>query len=553
MDFGGITDEKDPCHNEEEMHNTVLDPPTQSTECEYELQKKRKRQEGKLKCEQSRRIKFKEQMETLRSLVISNPNAHISKFTRDTIMDAAIDEIQRLRKEMSLLKQMFEDANFEVVQKQTQASLQDPYNRNSYSMEDLERAFEVMFVRQIEQQYNIHKNSTAQDCLYNLKVLQDIANQTSKQERVLRAAILELAFYTVFKFSVKDITRVVDQNWLPYQEYLKTTSDRIVEYDADIGALLLQDTMMAQYTIGNFKALEQTHNYLKMYLSRCDRSTCRAGINVFRVNPGAISLKVAYRIHSMVEFTYFDHFGKIILGSSLINNGDIHDGVAMVERGIAIMFGERNRQEASYFIMGPAVLNAYLRAGCVDKGLRLANFALRYFHETDMETTLGTAEVLRLKANLLTLKHFPDFIPEPQVGVKIADNYAEDILDVYESLPKDILRRPAHIGPLPKLTILERATNEQFEDKTSIESIFKKALELAHAEGFVIVELHCSVDLIRYYMHVGNMELAWKTVPTVKEVISRMKCNPNTEEIHRANFVISLADPSILMKQVEQE
>mmetsp|Transcript_3217 Transcript_3217/g.4431 ORF Transcript_3217/g.4431 Transcript_3217/m.4431 type:complete len:222 (+) Transcript_3217:328-993(+) len=219
----------------------------------------------------------------------------------------------------------------------------------------------------------------------------------------------------------------------------------------------------------------------------------------------------------------------------------------LVERSVAQMLamGKRN---TSHLFAAPFVLGAFLRAGCVIKGLRFANYALNIFEQTQIESYPGKAEILRLKANLLILKQYPDFMPEPQVGGEDADRYAEELMAVYETLPKAPPYKPRS-GPLPRLTMLDTPVEDE-ENPSDIESLFKLALELARSKDLVIVELRCSVDLLRYYMHIGNMEQAWNTVPIVKEVMSRMKGNPNKGELHRANFVISLVNPTCIFGQV---
>ena len=65
-------------------------------------------------------------------------------------MKAAIQEILQLRGGMSQLNEMVANVqNQIVVQAPITQSLRDPYNRLSYSTQDLERAFDIMIVRQL--------------------------------------------------------------------------------------------------------------------------------------------------------------------------------------------------------------------------------------------------------------------------------------------------------------------------------------------------------------------------------------------------------------------
>mmetsp|Transcript_3218 Transcript_3218/g.4434 ORF Transcript_3218/g.4434 Transcript_3218/m.4434 type:complete len:602 (+) Transcript_3218:2-1807(+) len=550
---GNSSDSSDQANlSDAQLRNNAYNSDHSSIENTFEedrsSQWKRKRQEEKTKCEQNRRMRFNEQMDMLRSLVTQKniPNLQYPK-TREDLLGAAIEEILKLRKGMAEMNQI---TNFCCLS--SQFDLSDPYNRASYSKQDLEHSFRVMYSRQLELQFNMSnmgKKCTSQDLVAGHKMLYDVAKQIGTPQHHLRIAALERSFYTMIKFNPNEISRVVDNNWTQFQEYLNSNSERIFLFDTDIGVLLFAGAIAVHYAQGNSLALEHTHHNLKKYLRKTsvDTKSLKLAFHMLRTNPGALSLPVAKKIHSMLEFSCYDHIGKISLGIVMINNCDFKNGVELVERAImqALATGKQN---TTHLFLAPVVLEAYLRAGYVTKGLRFAHYALNVFEQTDTETYLGKAELLRLKANLLILKQCPDFMPEPQVGGEDADRYAEDLIAVYETLPKAPPYKPRS-GPLPRLTMLDTPVEDE-ENPSDIESLFKLALELARSKDLVIVELRCSVDLLRYYMHIGNMEQAWNTVPIVKEVMSRMKGNPNKGELHRANFVISLVNPTCIFGQV---
>jgi len=96
-------------------------------------------------------------------------------------------------------------------------------------------------------------------------------------------------------------------------------------FGVDIGALLLKGTIVIYYAQGNLVAVDHMHQCLKEYLRKTsvDTKSFKLAVHVLRTNPGALSLPVAKKIHSMLEFTSFDHVGKLSLGSVMINNCDL--------------------------------------------------------------------------------------------------------------------------------------------------------------------------------------------------------------------------------------
>jgi len=118
----------------------------------------------------------------------------------------------------------------------------------------------------------------------------------------------------------------------------------------------------------------------------------------------SISILEAQTLKKQTD-SMFSFFSDVIFGIAVAMNSnskvDQMQGIKLVETGIQHTW---NHMFCRVAIAVP-LLDLYLKSGQIDKGLELAEIALKTIEETGIQGLLGVAEVLRLKAELLFQKN----------------------------------------------------------------------------------------------------------------------------------------------------
>jgi len=524
---------------------------------------KRKRRQIKNQSETKRRMKFNEQLAALRSLlgVMEEQNSakkksKKSKVTREVLLSSAIQEISKLRQELHSVSQLLSKPTSEVdtpfqrlatglfPTNYRSLALQDPHNRSPFSIQDLERAFQTVFTRELEGFFNITPKRTEQTVLHTIKMLDDMSGQIGKVEYQLSVGILEQLYFSTLKFNAKELRRVLERNWVSYQTLKKTDSNNLLLFaDSEVGAWILGDMSLMEYLVGNIEASQRYFDFAKALGKKIShRGTMNMLMGCTAWNLKTATLETAQKIR---ELTQKEHFwaplGIITLGHALIAAGKHQEGVQTVEIGVSAMTAGLGN--SADLCLAVPLLEAYVQTGAIEKGLRVANHILKRSNELNLDACMGKAEALRQKAVFLMMRQFADFVPESPLE-RMTEQSITDIVDLAEKLSISETNTQIPIGPQPPLvnslaTIPNAASESVNED---IEMILRSAINLAHSRGLCIVELNCAIDLTKYFVHTGDKQQALETVQTMRDVCSRIKADPSCIEFQRANNVALRVD-----------
>lgn len=252
----------------------------------------------------------------------------------------------------------------------------------------------------------------------------------------------------------------------------------------------------------------------------------------------ALSISTAKHIWAALSGSVgWELVGAVMLGSTMIAHGQISEGIDIIEYAMFQYFESANMStEISQFYYFPitTVLEAYIQARQVDKGLAMATDILNNLDVLEAETIFGKAEMMRQKANLLIMKQYPDFVPEMHKVMKEDPSAVQDMLSTCQ-IPLKPLKTVTNPAPPPQ----HQQHNVVSED---IEALLCSAINSAHVRGLYTIELRCAIDMVRYFLHIGSIKQAVDTVLIVKDCVSRMKGSEDAIELQKARYIISLVE-----------
>jgi len=516
--------------------------------------KRKHQQELKSKHEKKRRMKFNNQLDTLRSLLCTDDVPDNKKLTREYLLNCAIDEIKILRQKVHQFETTF-NADLNGIQHLLNrppsleqfveiSTLGQFTTRIPCSAQELEKTFQTIFAREFNRFFDINSSRTEQTVWNTVKMLETLASQIGKQEYMLSAGMLEQIYHASLKFNPKEFTSCLKRNWKMYQEVKKTVRENpVLLLDGEVGAWILCDMSLMEYMTGNTDASERTWGFAKQLCKKVShKGTTHMMLAALGWTlKGTVSVSTAAKIYSMLQKDYYwEPMALLLEGRALIAAGRHKEGLNEVEHAVSQLV-ERIGDSGDLLLV-PSLLDAYVQTRSVEKGLWIANYLLNKCASLGLEGYLGKSELLRQKANLLIIQRHPDYIVDSQITSNI-EPAIHELLVLADNQGGYQMTTVRPVNDTLVLHATTTMTNTQPENAyEDIEGVLQAAMHLAHSQGLYTVELWCAMDWLRFLLYGGQKLRARELVPVLKDIWARMKGSENTKEFQKLKVLISLVE-----------
>ena len=283
---------------------------------------------------------------------------------------------------------------------------------------------------------------------------------------------------------------------------------------AHVGIYILYDMSANKLLMGRFREANQAWKLTKELTRRLSHSVTTglffAFLSLMKYLRGdRLAMDQAKRIVDQLQNTHFSVFSHLILGQVLIDQGEYESGFNMLEKAMNdLIHGIGPLSDVAY---GHILLEACIRSGQVEKGLKFVNVILSKCAEYNLEGSLGRSELWRLKGKLLLLKRRKQMMEcTKQLFPSLSNS------DLFTEIDSEMV---------------ERTTSEPLVDITEVESLFKAAFQDAQSRGLLVIELKCAIELSQLYLEAGDSNLKAQSANMLRSVCAKFEDTPEFEGV----------------------